>query len=318
MALGKKGVFFTFVAVVFLALLIFSTAIGSNFKLRQTSFATETRIHTMNMFVSDVEKDVERGAYIAGFRALVALVDEVVSTGDYLTDVDTDFNELFFNGTLNGTNSSLLVNNTFTDWMDKTSSEAAKIDLILNFSVNSVSLFQDDPWLIGVDVDLVIKVSDREGISRWSKNKSIKSYIELEGFEDPLYPLGTNGIVENRIRRKAVSYFVNGADVSNLLNHTYEGRYVAFTGAPNFLMRMEGDFGSSEYGIESLVDVDELQSKGILPNQRSIVDHVYFATGANPKKYQVSGAPSWFDLDNNTNMNNSQGHLDLYEVNGLV
>ena len=318
MALNRKGVFFTFVATVFLALLIFSSVIGNNFRLRQISFATETRISTMNMFVNDVERDVERGAYIAGFRALVALVDEVVSNGEYLTDVDARFNELFFNGTLDGVNSSLLTNNTFTDWISKIENEAQKIDLTLNLSLINASLFQDNPWEVGVEVNIWIFVSDREKTSFWNKSKSIKSYIELEGFEDPLYPLGTNGIVENRIEETPHSYFVNGADISNLLNHTYSGYYVAFTCAPSFLMRLEGDFGSSEYGIESLVDISELQSKGIVISQRSIVDHVYFYLGANPKKYQVLGAPSWFDLDNNTDMGGTIGHLELYEVNGLV
>ena len=317
MALGKKAVFFTFVATVFLALLVFSASVGNNYKLRQISFATETRIYTMNMFVSDVERDIERAAYISGFRSLVALVDHVVSTGEYLSDVDSDFTELFFNGTLNGTNASLLVNNTFTDWMSKIKNEARKIDIIINFSVNNVSLFQDNPWEVGVNVNLRIMLSDKDGVTWWDKEKSAQSYIELEGFEDPLYPLGTNGVVENRIRRKNVSYFVSGTNIDNLLNHTYEGRYVAFTDAPSYLMRLEGDFGSSEYGIESLVDVSELVSKGISPKDKSIVDYIYFGS-ANPAKNHVSGAPSWFKLDNSSNMDNSQGHFDLYEVNGLV
>ncbi|MBW2996249.1 hypothetical protein KY332_03040 [Candidatus Woesearchaeota archaeon] len=316
--MGKKAVFFTFIATVFLGLLIFSYTIGANYRLRQISFSKETRINTMDMFVTDIEDDVERGAYIAGFRSLVALVDNVVSTGVYLSDVDSDFNELFFNGTFNETNSSFLENNTFTDWMDKIKVEAEKIDILINFTIHDVSLFQDEPWTVGVDVNLTIVISDEEGVSRWNRRKSIKSYIELEDFEDPFYPLGTNGVVENRIRRTIHDDFVIGSNIDNLLNHTYEGYYIEFTGAPSYLMRLEGDFGSSEYGIESLVDIDELVTKGVGVEDKTIVDYIYFNDSNDPSKSHVSGAPSWFDLDNSSNMDNSLGHFDLYEVTGLV
>ncbi len=317
--MDKKAVFFTFTASVFLALLIFSSSVGINYQLRQMSFAKETRINTMNMFVSDIENDVERGAYIAGFRSLVALVDYVVSSGNYLSDVDSDFSGLFFNGTHNGTNSSFLVNNTFTDWKDKIKVEAEKIGIEINITVNDVSLFQDDPWTVGVGVNLTIFVSDAEKTSWWNREKIVISYIELEDFEDPLYPLGTNGVIENRITRTIhTGNFVSGSNINNLLNHTYSGYYVEFSGAPSYLMRMEGNFGSSEYGIESLVDVDNLVSKGVTANDKSIVDYIYFDNSNNPIKYPVSEAPSWFKLDNEFNLYGNQSHHELYQVSGLI
>ncbi|MBR9692204.1 hypothetical protein GOV06_05465 [Candidatus Woesearchaeota archaeon] len=315
--LGKKAVFFTFVACIFLSLLVFSSVVGNNYKLRQKSFAIETRIYTMNGFISSLEEDIGRGAYIAGFRSLISLENSVVSTGIYLSNLSSTFEELFFNGTINGTNSSFVWNNTFSDWMEKIKDEAEKVDILLNFTVNDISISQDNPWNVRIDVDIDILMTDRESIVKWNKNKLITSYLELEGFEDPLYMLGTNGVVENKIRRGNFSYFVNGADISNLLNHTYEGYYTAFSGAPSYLMRLEGNFGESEYGIESLVDVAELVGKGVSPKDKSIVDYIYFGT-ENPVKYHVSGAPSWFKLDNSSNINNSLGHYDLYEVSGLV
>jgi hypothetical protein len=314
---GKKGVFFTFVACIFLSLLIFSTSVGHNYELRQKSFVMETRVDTMNHFVSDVEEDIERAAYIAGFRSLISLVEHVISTGEYISDVNSSFNELFLNGTIDGTNSSFLVNNTFVDWIDKIDDEASKINLIINFSINNISVTQADPWRIKIDVGVGINVSDEEEISSWNKNKVITSYVELDGFEDPIYVVETNGLVDNTVRRTNFSYFVSGTDISNLLEHTYGGYYIEFTGAPSYLMRLEGDFGSSAYGIESLVDIAELMSKGISAKDKSIVDYIYFGSN-NPTKYHVSGAPSWFKLDNSSNAENNQTHLDLYEVNGLI
>ncbi|MBD3355195.1 hypothetical protein GF361_04385 [Candidatus Woesearchaeota archaeon] len=315
--LNKKAVFFTFVACVFLSLLIFSSSIGKNYDMREESFVMETRIATMSMFVEDVEEDIERAAYIAGFRSVVALVDNIISTGEYISDVNSSFRELFFNGTIEGSNSSLLVNNTFNHWINKIKQEADKINLDVNFTTESLNIYQDNPWNIKIDLDMGIKVSDDEDISSWSRDKTVSSYIELEGFEDPFYVLGTNGLVENRVERTTWRNFTDGSDISNLLNHTYEGYYVNFAGAPSYLMRLEGDFGESEYGIESLVDIDELSSKGVSTKDKTIVDYIYFSSD-DPANYHVSGAPSWFKLDNTTNMHGNQSHLVLYEVEELT
>ena len=316
-SLGRKGVFFTFIAFVFLALLIFSLSVGNNYEMRQRIFVIETRVDTMDKFLSDVEQDMERGAYIAGFRTLIALEDHIVSTGEYLTDLEGDFNELFFNGTLNGVNSSIMVNNTFDDWVDKIKDEADKIDILVNFSINNVNLSQDNPWDVRVNMALEISVIDKADTSQWNRERLIISRIEINGFEDPIYRLETNGVIEHRVEKTNFSYFANGADISNLLSHTYDGYYASFSGAPSYLMRLEGNFGSSEYGIESLVDVGDLNSRGVSSRDKSIVDYIYFGS-QNPVKYHVSGAPSWFKLDNESNMHGNQSHHGLYEVNGLV
>ncbi len=315
--MGKKAVFFTFVACVFISLLIFSASVGENYEMREKSFVIETRIETMSMFVEDVEEDIERAAYIAGFRSMVALVDNIVSTGEYISDVNSSFKELFFNGTIEGINSSLLANNTFNYWISKIKQEASKVNLAVDFTTKNFSIYQDNPWNVKLDLDIIIKVSDSEDISSWSRDKAVSSYIELEGFEDTFYVLGTNGLVENRIERTIWGSFTNGSDISNLLNNTYEGYYVEFSGAPSYLMRLEGDFGESEYGIESLVDIDELSSKGVSTKDKTIVDYIYFSDD-DPVKYHVSGAPSWFKLDNVSNMHGNQSHVSLYEIENLT
>ncbi|MBD3249223.1 hypothetical protein GF336_04210 [Candidatus Woesearchaeota archaeon] len=317
MALGKKGVFFTFVAVVFLSLLIFSLSVGNNYRLRQRTFALETRIDSMSKFISNIENDMERGIYISGFRALICLEEHVIENGEYLDDLDSSFREMFFNGTVNSTNSSLMINNTFTDWMENIKTEADKIDIILNISVKNISLYHDNPWQARIDVEAETTIHDKKQTSSWTRDKNITAYIDLEGFEDPFYRLGTNGLMENRIERKNHSQLVLGTDISNLLDHCEKGDYIAFSGAPSFLMRLEGNFSESEYGIESLVDIEELELIGLTPKDKSIVDHIYFGA-EDPDKYHIQGAPSWFELDNGTNMNGSIHRHEAYEVEDIV
>jgi hypothetical protein len=317
MALKKKGVFFTFVALIFLSLLIFSSSISNEYELREQSFAVETRIDTMNRFLSDVENDIQRAAYISGFRAFVAIYESILMNGEYVSGVNGKFNELFMNGTIDGTNSSFMANNTLNDWMTKIKNESRKIGIIVNFTIKNITLYQDNPWEVKVNVSLNINVEDNMETSQWAKDTIITCAIDLDGLADPVYLIETNGLVENSIVKTNLTPFVSGTNISNLLSHASKGYYTAFSKAPSYLMRLEGNFGSSPYGIESLVDVSNLVSKGITAKDKSVVDYIYFGS-ANPTKYSVSGAPGWFKLDNSTNTEGNQTHLQLYEVTGLT
>ena len=82
-------------------------------------------------------------------------------------------------------------------------------------------------------------------------------------------------------------------------------------------MRLQGYLISSEYGIESLVDIDEFSTRGAPVKDKTIVDYIYFST-QDPAYHHVIGAPSWLKLDNRSNTYNNQTHHDLYEVNDLI
>jgi len=315
MVLGKKAVFFTFIAVMLLSVLILSMNINQTYRLRESIFVTESRIGAMDRFIDDIEDDISRGVYISGFRALVGIEDHITVEGDYITNINPNFYELFINGTLDGANSSIMLNNTFKDWMEKMKSEAEKTDIILNFTLNSVNISQNNPWTILVDTEVYIDITDERNTSHWSKLENVLTNIEIDGFEDPFYRIETNGVYSSRIEKSNYSYFVSGTDITNLLDHVSHGYYVAFPGAPSYLMRLQGNFSSSEYGIESLVEVDNLPSE--YQHGGSIVDYYYFGND-DPSAYHVSGAPTWFRIDNQTNMYGNQTHIQSYQVGGLT
>ena len=91
---SKKGIFFTYIAVVFMGLLILTVALEQEGSLRSQSFILDTRIRTMDAFTSDVELDISRGVEISGYRALLGLSD-YASAGEYVNNVSIDFFELF-------------------------------------------------------------------------------------------------------------------------------------------------------------------------------------------------------------------------------
>ncbi|MFQ5475363.1 MAG: hypothetical protein ACE5DM_06030, partial [Candidatus Nanoarchaeia archaeon] len=109
--------------------------------------------------------------------------------------------------------------------------------------------------------------------------------------------------------------YVSGSDVTNLEIHLNSTYYAESDAAPSFMMRFEGDLNSSEYGIESLVDKQEVGTYFPCPAGTTNTDYLYWQCSS-VNTWGVTGMPSWFYLDNQTV--DSEGRLEKYEVEGLV
>ena len=269
----------------------------------------ETRIDTVNFFIKDVEKDINNGVYIAGFRTLLGFSQYVFSNGTFIDSIDERFKESFLNGTIDKIPLSLMKDSTFTDWANKISEQADKADIEFEFNVNDVKLNHSDPWTVEIMLDISLNIKDKRNTSSWVRNKNLVSEISVVGFEDPLYVVNSNGRITNTITRSNFTYFVVGGDVTNLILHMNKSYYIATNESPSFLMRLQGDLGNSTYGIESLVNLDRFQQQGIAIKDRSIVDHVYFGTGSTTN-YRINNTPEWFKLD--------EGHLDIYQARNVT
>ena len=98
-------------------------------------------------------------------------------------------------------------------------------------------------------------------------------------------------------------------NIENLRDHYYHPYYKASPDAPSFLQRLAGNFSSSPYGIESLVDKDEISSAGIaVLNNATNIDYLYWSGTAGDE--QIKGMPDSFLLDNE--------HLDDYDCGSIT
>ncbi len=301
----KKSVLFTIAAIVLSVVIILSFTVYTKYRLKEKMDIVETRIVTMNNFVKDVEQDLQKGIYIVSFRAFLGINQYITSNGTFLNNTKQDFNELFLNGTINNQEISVMRNSTFPDWVNRIQSEAEKIDIITNFTVNEATPIQEDPWYVTVRVNIDFKIEDEKQTSSWEINKQLKINISIDSLEDPLYVINSYGRLTNTIRASPFQDFVTGNDHENLLTHLNESYYIATNMSPNFLMRLEGNLTSSESGIESLVNIQEFIDQGLSIEDRSAVDYIYFGeqTTTNCRTNQT---PSWFKLDSE--------HLPIYET----
>src|SRR3989338_1002991 len=257
--MNKKAIFYTVAAIALTIVIVLTYSSYTTFRLNDKMEVIQTRIETVNFFIKDVEKDLENGIYIAGFRTLLSFTQYISTNGTYLDNANERFKESFLNGTINKQPLSLMKDSTFTDWADKISAEADKIDIKFNFTINDIKLNQSDPWHVDIGINISMDIRDKRNTSYWARNRYLTTRIDITGFEDPLYVINSGGRVTNTIINANITDFVVNGDVANLLNHMNNSYYIVHNDSPSFLMRLEGDLGNSTFGIESLVNLDEFQ-----------------------------------------------------------
>ena len=315
----KKAIFYTSAAIALTIVIIVTYSSYTGYRLSDKMDVIQTRIETVNFFIKDVEKDINKGATIAGFRTLLSFNQFVATNGTFLDNVNDRFKESFLNGTINNQPLGLMKDSTFTDWANKISAEADKVDIKFNFKINNVILNQTDPWTVNIGLNLSLDIRDKRNTSYWIRDRYLTNSISIIGFEDPLYVVNSNGRVTSIIKPTNITNFVVNGKADNLLIHMNNSFYIAHNDSPSFLMRFEGNLGNSTNGIESLVNLAKFQQQGLALKDRSVVDFIYFGTKATTN-FRVNNTPEWFKIDGTLPAPGpSKGeHLDFYQVRNVT
>ncbi|HII72328.1 TPA: hypothetical protein HA265_06250 [Candidatus Woesearchaeota archaeon] len=316
MARSKRGIFFTLIAISLLGLVLFGFTSTYSYSMQERSAIIETRVDTMNSFLHSVDTDMENAIYISGYRALVGLTDYVTLNGTYVPSTTAALQELFLNGTVDGHNSTIMLNNTFPYWVEKIKGKGQEIGINLTLDVGQVTAYQTDPWTVRFEVESTLNISDQKSTASWSQEKSLHSDISIIGFEDPLYALHTNGMILKRVNQTIYDgQFVVGNDTSNLKAHVRDTLYIAFNASPSFLNRFENVFNASEFGIESMVNKTEILNYCSIST--SSVDHICWQQDSGISTYKVKGFNDTnFKIDNQTN--GELGRVDRYGLQGVI
>jgi len=319
MAMNKKAFLFTIMSLIFLGVVSFYLGLETDYAMNKDFFRIEKRVASMDYFISTVEDDIERGMYISGFRSLVGIQNFIASNGTFLTDRDQTIREIMLNGSINGDDIPVMANSSFSLWLEKIAEEAQKNQILFDYSVNDMVMNQSDPWLVQIVVSITMNVTDTQMTASWSVNRTIPTFISIIGFDDPFYDVYSNGSISNQIQRTPYTTFAYLTDTRNLTDHINNSYYKNTTLGPSYIMRLEGNFSSSPYGIESTVDLrrfQELSDLGIIPlkDDTSIIDWIYLSNeSSHYKSYLINETPyNWIQLDN------VSGHLLEYDVNHLA
>jgi len=269
---NKRGIFFTILAIVIISLFALSYSFTSNRGQRES---VQKRVETLNSFVFSTEEDMSRSLFIAGFRSIFLVEQQILNTRNTVQNFTLTFNESFFKGTYNGGAAPIMIGATFNDMVKNINASANKINAVVSLTNVSVYATQDDPWNVKFVLKGRLIVKDNDNLVGWDKDEIIYSYVPIKYFDDPIYLINSNGLYSNKMVK--TPYGFDGQ--INLTNHYKGFYYTNFSGAPSFIDRLEGDNSGDPNGVESLVDVKKLTDlTGENAKTKSIRDFVYFSS----------------------------------------
>ncbi len=309
--MNKKAFVFTITSIIFLTVLMFSMKITHSYSLRDRSLVIGERVRSIDYFISDLEQDIRRGAFIAGFRALLGLQQHITAQGAFLNDTQAAFKEVFINGTIEDEPLSIMNETELVVWIDRMQQEADKLGIIFDYRIDGVRIFHANPWVVTIQLNISMNVTDRQGTATWERTSVIYSLVNITDFEDPLYTVYTGGRVANSIRKTNISDFTDGTDTDNLMYHIDNDLYISSPSAPSYIDRLSGELNASPSGIESIVNLNRFESVQLPLKNKTCVDYIYFSD-LEPQSWLINGTYNWLRLDNESN------HLGIYEAGHLI
>jgi len=197
-----KGIMFSFVMVFLTITLLTLIAVQRSLVTEgKEQLFLETRINSMNNLHESIVRDIKKALDIITTRAISVSISYAVIEGNPLPDADRALEDLILFGTLNGQPQPLMINATFGNWTDK----MAEVGLLKGFYVNitriDLKVKPYDSWNLEVETNLTINITDLQGVASLNRSENINALVNLEGLEDPLYPLNTGGQASNFITR---------------------------------------------------------------------------------------------------------------------
>ncbi len=301
MTISKKGMFFTLMTILMMAIMLFIFILPSYSSRTEGMVPIENKVKAMDLFLRDVERDIERGLYISSFRSVLAMETAIINDEDFLVDSQAAFNEALMNGTIENVEYSVMSASLFTDWINRITAQADELNMVLTITVHETGIEHSDPWTLESYANVTIDFTDHSNLAQWNRTMIVRSHLNINGFEDPLMIINSGGRMTSVINQ---SFFVGNVtelpgnywNVSKFMIHANDSLYAANPAAPSFLMRFENNMGSSPYGIEGFINTKVFSDSGLSVNeQASIIDYLYWADM--PGTYLINATPSWVKLD---------------------
>jgi hypothetical protein len=280
-----------------------------NSQLIEKNVDVNIRSNELEYFSTSVEEDMARFLKIAGRRALISAVSNVITNGVPLTDAQANLSEMIMNGTLDGVVAPLIGDDNFNSWRENVTNIAASSGFDLDFQNYKVNITQNDSYNVLLELSTVLNISDANLDMGIEKNLTASIAVSIDGIEDPLFPLRTYSKVIKVIHISNFSKINFPPNLGNLTSDIEDDSYHSSSNGASFLDRLEGKEDlSSKYncpegcGLESFVNKQEFDGVDMpFVSGLSVLDYEYWnnvhgyllnntAQGYNPQVY------SWFRI----------------------
>jgi len=276
-----------------------------------------------------LERDVEKAVITAGKRAILAAINHTIGSGEGLDDAKARLEELANNGTLFGEENQYMKDNTISNWTNFIRRTVNSTSFKLNISLSEIEVKPYDSFNLLFELNLTINISDKTNYVRIDKFVEKDVLVPIEGFEDPLAPLKTNGLYSKTIKKSPFNTSQIGVSWSleDMKEDVLEGYYHPSWEGASFLDRLEGRLTTSskyqnlapgrQIGLEHFVNLQSLYDLDLeIKENKTVVDHLYWDSNTYTS-YRVNGLDiSWFRIDNETC--GTLTHAQIYGVENLL
>jgi len=188
------GQFYSIIAIVIaVPIIIFLTSTLVFIEEEQFNVQDKIVADRLHLYEKSIEDDFHLGMEISTRRAVISMIDFVIQNSTFLTNSFETYLELLHNGTIDGEQQFLMINNTLTEWKGRILNVSTGFKADINWS-GPVGNF-NRTFILG-DYGIFIRVEDRFSNAVISKVNERKEFLlNLTGLEDPLFALGTSGLV---------------------------------------------------------------------------------------------------------------------------
>jgi len=145
-----KGILYSIIAALLIIPII--GLIMFNSQLIEKNVDVNIRANELQYFSISVEDDMNRFLKIAGKRALISAVSEVVTNGVPLVDAQANLTEMIINGTLNGVEAPLIGTNNLISWENNVILIANDSGFDMTFQNIKVNVTQNDSYNVLFEV----------------------------------------------------------------------------------------------------------------------------------------------------------------------
>ncbi|MEM5793440.1 MAG: hypothetical protein QXY45_03765 [Candidatus Aenigmatarchaeota archaeon] len=174
---------------------------------KREKFYLKNRINGMNDLYSNIITDSEKSMNIIAKRAISIAINHVIKDGIPVEEANETIKDLMIDGTFNTSVDLLMEGSRLIDWVEKMEEIAGLKGYQLRMSFTDLRVKPYDSFNLLVEGDISINITDVENLVSINRNKTVSVLVSIEGFEDPIYPLNTNGRVTRKIYNTKYSNF---------------------------------------------------------------------------------------------------------------
>lgn len=286
MAVGKRGIVFTLMAIIIVAFLITSEqALRPQVSsLEQDTQVAQTRTSLMHAYSRTFEQHAGQSLRTAGYFALDNMSEKVLRDGAFIADINDTFddcvidNAISYGGvSMNCLSGEYRLNESIDRLVELASAE---LGISTTYDLHGAWLMDADH--LGVQMMLNLSFQIADSFASWSiENRIVNVTVDVSGIEDPLYAY-LRSVSKTTERREfgRSPYKILQFNDSVFMQHYVSGSYLAYPSrAPSVLQRYMGGVTATSTccGVESIIDRSSLINSEDRYVNYSMTDHQFVA-----------------------------------------